>query len=70
MVRDVIHSGWRMTGTGSMVRPKTNGATRQTNVVRLRGRTALLAEEVDPATRELLGNFPQAFSHIGPVNAA
>jgi GH15 family glucan-1,4-alpha-glucosidase len=30
----------------------------------------LLAEEVDPASGELLGNFPQAFSHIGLVNAA
>jgi GH15 family glucan-1,4-alpha-glucosidase len=30
----------------------------------------LLAEEVDPATGELLGNYPQAFSHIGLVNAA
>jgi alpha,alpha-trehalase len=30
----------------------------------------LLAEEVDAATGELLGNFPQAFSHIGLVNAA
>jgi alpha,alpha-trehalase len=30
----------------------------------------LLAEEVDPSTKELLGNFPQAFSHIGLVNAA
>ncbi|MCY7340673.1 MAG: glycoside hydrolase family 15 protein [Pseudonocardia sp.] len=30
----------------------------------------LLAEEVDPATGDLLGNFPQAFSHIGLVNAA
>jgi GH15 family glucan-1,4-alpha-glucosidase len=30
----------------------------------------LLAEEVDPRTSELLGNFPQAFSHIGLVNAA
>ena len=29
----------------------------------------LLAEEVDPVSGELLGNFPQAFSHIGPVNA-
>jgi len=30
----------------------------------------LLAEEVEPRTGELLGNFPQAFSHIGLVNAA
>jgi GH15 family glucan-1,4-alpha-glucosidase len=30
----------------------------------------LLAEEVDTKTGELLGNFPQAFSHIGLVNAA
>ncbi len=30
----------------------------------------LLAEEVDTNTGELLGNFPQAFSHVGLVNAA
>ena len=30
----------------------------------------LLAEEVDPGTGEMIGNFPQAFSHIGLVNAA
>ena len=30
----------------------------------------LLSEQVDPVSGELLGNFPQAFSHIGLVNAA
>jgi alpha,alpha-trehalase len=30
----------------------------------------LLAEEVDPRSGEMTGNFPQAFSHIGLVNAA
>ena len=30
----------------------------------------LLSEEVDPLGEELLGNFPQAFSHVGLVTAA
>ena len=30
----------------------------------------LLAEEVDTSNDELLGNFPQAFSHIGLIVAA
>ncbi len=30
----------------------------------------LLAEEVDSVTGEPIGNFPQAFSHIGLINAA
>ncbi|MGD0703811.1 MAG: glycoside hydrolase family 15 protein [Trebonia sp.] len=30
----------------------------------------LLAEEIDPRNGEMIGNFPQAFSHIGLVNAA
>ena len=30
----------------------------------------LLAEQIDAANGELLGNFPQAFSHIGLINAA
>ena len=30
----------------------------------------LLAEEYDPVAKRQLGNFPQAFSHIGLINSA
>jgi GH15 family glucan-1,4-alpha-glucosidase len=30
----------------------------------------LLAEQYDPAAGEMLGNFPQAFSHVGLINTA
>ncbi len=34
------------------------------------GPTGLLSEEIEPATRRLVGNLPQAFSHVGLINAA
>jgi GH15 family glucan-1,4-alpha-glucosidase len=39
-------------------------------VVSLANDVGLLAEEYDPGARRLVGNFPQALSHIALVNAA
>jgi GH15 family glucan-1,4-alpha-glucosidase len=36
----------------------------------IRNDVGLLSEEYDPAAKRLLGNFPQAFSHIGLINTA
>jgi trehalose-phosphatase len=36
----------------------------------LAGPTGLLSEEYDPRTRRALGNYPQAYSHTGLINAA
>jgi GH15 family glucan-1,4-alpha-glucosidase len=36
----------------------------------LRNDVGLLAEEYDPRTKRMAGNFPQAFSHIALVNTA
>jgi len=36
----------------------------------IRNDLGLLSEEYDPVQRRLLGNFPQAFSHIGLINSA
>ena len=34
------------------------------------GATGLMAEEFDPAAQRALGNFPQAYSHLGLINNA
>lgn len=36
----------------------------------VRNDLGLLAEEYDPRNRRMLGNFPQAYSHVGLVNTA
>ena len=36
----------------------------------LRNDVGLLSEQYDPASKRLLGNFPQAFSHVSLVNTA
>jgi GH15 family glucan-1,4-alpha-glucosidase len=39
-------------------------------LLELRNDVGLLSEEYDPHRRRLLGNFPQAFSHVGLINTA
>jgi GH15 family glucan-1,4-alpha-glucosidase len=39
-------------------------------LVALRNDMGLLSEEYDPGTKRLVGNFPQAFSHLALVNSA
>jgi GH15 family glucan-1,4-alpha-glucosidase len=39
-------------------------------LVALRNDLGLLSEEYDPQSRRLVGNFPQAFSHLALVNSA
>ena len=39
-------------------------------LVGLCNEVGLLSEEYDPSSRRLIGNFPQAFSHMALVNSA
>jgi GH15 family glucan-1,4-alpha-glucosidase len=39
-------------------------------LLELRNDVGLLSEEYDPRTRRLVGNFPQAFTHVALVNSA
>jgi GH15 family glucan-1,4-alpha-glucosidase len=39
-------------------------------LLELRNDVGLLSEEYDPVKRRLLGNFPQAFSHVSLINTA
>ena len=39
-------------------------------LLNIRNDVGLLSEQYDPHARRLCGNFPQAFTHIGLINAA
>jgi GH15 family glucan-1,4-alpha-glucosidase len=39
-------------------------------ILDIRNDVGLLAEEYDPINKRQLGNFPQAFSHVGLINTA
>jgi GH15 family glucan-1,4-alpha-glucosidase len=48
-----------------------DGATRTfEHVLPFANDVGLFAEEIDPATGAALGNFPQAFTHVGVIDAA
>jgi GH15 family glucan-1,4-alpha-glucosidase len=40
------------------------------HLLALRNEVGLLSEEYDPTARRLVGNFPQAFSHVALINSA
>lgn len=40
------------------------------NILKFVSPLGLLSEEIDPDSGRMLGNFPQAFSHIGLINSA
>ncbi len=54
----------------ALVGRREEGRALFTQLLGIRNDVGLLAEEYDPASGCQLGNFPQAFSHIGLVNTA
>jgi GH15 family glucan-1,4-alpha-glucosidase len=50
---------------------RVNAATRLFNrLIKLSNDVGLFSEEYDPQSKRMLGNFPQAFSHVALVNTA
>ena len=69
--------GWALTGSGhffkeclAMIGELEEATELFERMLSLRNDVGLLAEEYDPRRRRQVGNFPQAFTHVGLVNAA
>ncbi len=56
--------------TLAMIGRQDEARSRYEQLLALRNDVGLLAEECDAETARLVGNFPQAFSHIGVINVA
>lgn len=53
-----------------MLRRRADAVRLFERLISLRNDVGLLSEEYEPRTRRLVGNFPQAFSHLALVNSA
>ena len=54
----------------SMLGREREARTLFERLLAIRNDLGLLSEEYDPHAKRLLGNFPQAFTHVGLVNSA
>ena len=65
----LLCSFW-MVDAMAMVGRMDEARRRFQHLLELRNDVGLLAEEYDPVSKRMLGNFPQAFSHLGLIASA
>ena len=64
----LICSFWLVTALASLGREE-EARRNLDELLALQNDVGLLSEEYDPVEKRMLGNFPQAFSHIGLVSS-
>jgi GH15 family glucan-1,4-alpha-glucosidase len=62
-------SFWYIDNLNLLGRPD-EAVERFESLLSLRNDLGLLSEEYDPHARRMVGNFPQAFTHVGLINTA